>query len=631
MSKKLLVLLGTLLCLSSCTFVFTTENSGDSSQMTNSSNHLGVSSSESSESSSKEYSSIVVDDAISLMEVRTGDYVNQVVTTSGTVSRMINGNHFYIQSGDYALEVFSDLGNEEIIEGSTVKVTGFLEEELGHLKINGTDTLVELVSEIGENIQPLYIDIDNLESLLLDTSNDGRLICFESCLESNDLSVPLNGEATLESFNIDYRSLAVYIDENISSEARINYNNAITNADSGRLSYVGVYKYVDGMIVLSPIGDNDIYIDQGDKYFVSLNSTTYSINGRYTTGNYGSESVDSYSFEYYRAVEGDYSNCFTLLPYVSDVDDGSMSGSIYNTTKIKDISKIELTYSTSFEYGYAPSISYGDTYQKEFSQEITPSISEVTRTLRLDGADYFQIKTGSSELNIKSIIIYFAEDYEFSSLNYANSGDNDFRINPTKYSGDLVDGISKVNVPIEITQNGSGYSITQTKEYTYYSYNYVVDNPSLASQASCITPEDVSAYYIAFGEFPANYVSKSDYNDAYNIFGDSTRCVSTYSRTDGYANAVPWQVDEITTPLYHEFDIDLDGTYSKSNRGVGRVVAWDYGFNCDGYDDSIVCVYTDDHYATFQEYLNIGEFGERFNAEMSPTGYIHSGAMTLIN
>jgi len=69
--------------------------------------------------------------------------------------------------------------------------------------------------------------------------------------------------------------------------------------------------------------------------------------------------------------------------------------------------------------------------------------------------------------------------------------------------------------------------------------------------------------------------------------------------------------------IYYECDIDLDGTYNKSNRGVGRVVVWFNGFNADGYVESPVAVYTDDHYATFQEYFNYKSLGERFDAEMA--------------
>ena len=43
-----------------------------------------------------------------------------------------------------------------------------------------------------------------------------------------------------------------------------------------------------------------------------------------------------------------------------------------------------------------------------------------------------------------------------------------------------------------------------------------------------------------------------------------------------------------------------------------------------------VIVYTDDHYATFQEYNNYGSFGTRFNAERSVTSYKWSKPTTLL-
>ena len=51
-------------------------------------------------------------------------------------------------------------------------------------------------------------------------------------------------------------------------------------------------------------------------------------------------------------------------------------------------------------------------------------------------------------------------------------------------------------------------------------------------------------------------------------------------------------------------------------RVIVEVVVLFNGFNADGYDESPVAVYTDDHYATFQEYFNYGSFGERFDVKM---------------
>lgn len=115
---------------------------------------------------------------------------------------------------------------------------------------------------------------------------------------------------------------------------------------------------------------------------------------------------------------------------------------------------------------------------------------------------------------------------------------------------------------------------------------------------------------------------KSNYASAFSLFGNDARCVSTYERTDGYATAIPYQIGGSGKPLYHELDVALETSYSSNNRGVGRVVCWQYGFDASGYDSNPVAVYTDDHYATFQEYLNTGVYGTRFNAEMLLTPYI---------
>ena len=80
--------------------------------------------------------------------------------------------------------------------------------------------------------------------------------------------------------------------------------------------------------------------------------------------------------------------------------------------------------------------------------------------------------------------------------------------------------------------------------------------------------------------------------------------------------------------MYHELDLDIDGSYSKDNRGSGRLVVWYYGFTSEGYDGSPVSVFTNDHYATFQEYMNDGTFGTKFNAEMVVTNYKFSPAIT---
>ena len=199
----------------------------------------------------------------------------------------------------------------------------------------------------------------------------------------------------------------------------------------------------------------------------------------------------------------------------------------------------------------------------------------------------------------------------------------DYRIEPVVYSGALVDGVSSVVVPTSISKVGTTYTVTATKTLTYYSTAYVLANPSVASKATLTDPADVAAYYIAFKAAPANYRTKTEWTDFpsdIEVFGASNiRCVSTYSRTDGYAQSVPWRANPYSypdKPRYHELDVKLPGQYySINSRGAGRVVAWEYGFTC--YGNYATATYTDDHYATFHEYLNYGSFGTAFVGEES--------------
>ena len=196
------------------------------------------------------------------------------------------------------------------------------------------------------------------------------------------------------------------------------------------------------------------------------------------------------------------------------------------------------------------------------------------------------------------------------------------------YEGSLTPGVSYVDFPIDVTVNGDNYTVNQTKRYTYYTYDYVSKNPSVASLASYVEPLDVANYFIAFKTYPANYVTKKSYSAAYSLFFDNTRCVSDYSRTNGYATSVPYK-EKNGKPHYYECDIALTSAYNASNRGVGRLVVFEYGFDEKGYDDSIVALFTDDHYASFSEYLNNGTWGDRFNAEFSRTSFIYASAKTL--
>jgi hypothetical protein len=194
----------------------------------------------------------------------------------------------------------------------------------------------------------------------------------------------------------------------------------------------------------------------------------------------------------------------------------------------------------------------------------------------------------------------------------------------------LADGVSSVSVPNDISIVDDTYVINSYKTYTYYSYDYVSANQESLNLASIAMtdPVDVSNYYIAFHAIPANFGAGNTMSEtcasltqANALFGDDARSIKEYTQTDGYASAVSWNPAQGSSyPLYYEFDIALDSSYTTSNRGVGRVVMWVYGWSCYS-DNTPVSVYTDDHYATFGEYLNYGCFGTRFDSQITDDGY----------
>ncbi len=152
-------------------------------------------------------------------------------------------------------------------------------------------------------------------------------------------------------------------------------------------------------------------------------------------------------------------------------------------------------------------------------------------------------------------------------------------------------------------------------------------------------PEDVCNYFLAFGCAPANFAknntvdplkdgkslpTKSEVN---SLFGDKARCISQFTKTSGYMSVLPYY----GSPLYYELDIDTNGQYKTSSRQVGRIVAVSTGYDKYdyGYGEQAVCLYTDDHYATFSEYNNYGGFMPRFNAERHTVDAVWSLPNTL--
>lgn len=315
---------------------------------------------------------------------------------------------------------------------------------------------------------------------------------------------------------------------------------------------------------------------------------------------------------------------------------GEIPGSFYNIDPIKQITSITLDYKTASSSDSGAKFYAGSSSLLTSGLSLAAKTSQTSKTFTYDPSAniaYFRVDGGTSDLTIYSLDISYLGGGN-SSLDYGSSGASLSRINPVVYSGTPVSGSSTVDVPSTLTQNGSSYVVTSHKTYTYYTYADVAANSSLASLAAYTDPADIAAYFIAFKTYPANFVSSGNYSSAKTIFGSATRCVSSYTRTDGYVNAVPYNPSGSSIATYYECDVALDSSYSSSSRGVGRVVVFSGGFSvtkgANGYDSSYVAVFTDDHYATFQEYYNFGStFSHRFDAELFRTSYLWGVPTTL--
>lgn len=394
------------------------------------------------------------------------------------------------------------------------------------------------------------------------------------------------------------------------------------------VNYVTVY-YSNNNVEISAVSEVYAYDSSATiySYTLSYSSVNWPTGSNYySTGN----QFETDGFGYYRAVKGD-NTYIRLFPCPNQYMTG-MSGSIYSLSVYRDIYSFSLTYYNSGSSSASPRIYYGENNYFDNSISVPYSSSLTTKEFILDShdANYFQISSGSSTMNIESLTInyYDAPTPHGSSFIYSDANLGQNRITPTVYSGSLVDGVSYVDVPTSIDFNTQ--TILSTKRYTYYSYEYVSSNPSYKAQAAMTNPVDVCNYFIAFGSAPANYGAKSSFSplrdgkeiptksQVDSLFGSDARIISKYSGTYGYASAVPYY----GTPTYYELDIGLDSSYSTSSRQVGRVIGWATGFSGSDYDygSQVVCTFTDDHYSTFREYNNYGGFMPAFNAEKSIAG-----------
>ena len=504
----------------------------------------------------------------------------------------------------------------------------------------GTPELKDFTYEVAYAVNPtgyeplVYESAAEYLASAFTNTHDDPLFAYSRLVRVNHLKMASSitaGNVSKDSYSIRGFSISSE-DGNVSFSASINagvasQTNAIKSTLNGyyqngtTFDAVGVLYYENSTQVLRLVSTSDLHergsvTPEPETETWRLNSSNFDDYGSYSTGNFGSTSLGGMALQYYR-IASSSGYCFKLLPEPK----GSYPSTLYNTSSIGEIVSLSVTYSSSSSWA----IRYG---KESLSSSISiPSSGgyKTTYEISLDNARFFALESSGSTVQISSVEL----EYIPGSTTYRGPEEEMgtfYRLPATVYSGSLTAGSSSINVPTSYQRSGNTYVVTATKRYTYYSLSYVKNHSSVASAAAMTSKEDVANYYIAFGEFPANYVTKSSssYSTASSLFDEDLRLVSTYSRTDGYAGSVPYRGYK---PSYHELDIALDDSYSTSSRGVGRLVIWEDGFSC--YESAPVAVYTDDHYFSFREYLNDGTFGPRFDAEGRLTARDYASATTL--
>ena len=358
-----------------------------------------------------------------------------------------------------------------------------------------------------------------------------------------------------------------------------------------------------------------IYGETAEATTLVLDSVIFNtVDAGYATGNYGSFTTGGCSFEYYRAVGG---ASLSLLDSDYYYLDGGIGGAIYNIQPIYQIKEIKITYTADSDFTLFTS---RDVDSINGTVHTVPAaLQSDTYTInKLRDVNFFRVATETDSVSIDSIeITYTGVESPYNAF-VAYTGERNKAPQPELV---LVDGVSSMTLK---AANG------EQKEYTYYSTEYVKENiNSLNLSDVCYNdPVDLCNYYLAFKEFPANYVFSNEINTYSATFGSYLRLISEYSRTDGYVNCgiSPRNHTNTGKPLYYELDVDLNGTYTTSagGRGVGRVVIFVDGSSNYQYIYDPLMVYTDDHYATFREYDNNGGFSPRFNAEKRAAGIIYT-------
>ena len=339
-------------------------------------------------------------------------------------------------------------------------------------------------------------------------------------------------------------------------------------------------------------------VDESTLKWLNINSSL-DTEGKYYSGNYGKTTLSGFTLDYYRSVNDQDGNAIKLLGSSFKYLDGGLPGSLTNVTPIYDIRRIQISFTSTNGLQLR---TYNDVSNPSVLDLGTSGTDRMVKIAAGTCFFAFECKMGSATILNAKI------GYSNKSTSYKNSFSyKETRTENRTYTGSLVDGVTQVTLP---DANGNN------KVYTYYSTSYAVANltPSEIKANTYLNPVDVCNYIQAFKTFPINYVDESYISLYRSDFGSDIREVSEYYRTSGYVNSVPCRNKGSSEFVYYELDVDVDGTYSTRNRGVGRIVTWLEGFTC--YEPGPVSIYTDDHYATFQEYNNKGGFSPRFNAQM---------------
>lgn len=339
----------------------------------------------------------------------------------------------------------------------------------------------------------------------------------------------------------------------------------------------------------------------------------------YATGSFGEKN----GIEYYRCYH-ENAKMMTKLLKTTNYVEGNINSSFYNVDNLKGIYELSITYQST--KGLKVYYSIDRSYNNCFIAGSADSMFDLT--IKLDYAGYFKVETLGEDVVVESFTLKYNSSVKNNNDSYLSYSDT--RIDQPYTNFDNIKSGETRKIADSITVNSDNtYTINSYKSYTYYTLDDIIANPALASSCTYTDPVDVANYYTLFNAFPLNYGSQSDSKTLSKYFKEDTRCFFQYFRTDGYAQCVPYYASGLN-PVYYELDFNEDGTYTTSNRGKGRLVIWTEGFRDVEYMGQSVIVYTDDHYATFQEYNNYGSFGTRFNAERSVTSYKWSKPTTLL-